>query len=107
MNRVLDLALLQLVLAADTSHTLGTELSSAVLGVVGVHNLLVGLAIDALIGIVEQWARNWVLKVVMPLRDVRPCNVPARSSVIAKVALLLPVTNQGAVAGFTCEFVEC
>ena len=67
----LDFALHHLSLAADTCDTVCLALSRAVLSVVRREELLVGLAVDPLVRVVEHFALDRVLEVVVLLRDVR------------------------------------
>lgn len=76
--RVLDFALHALVFAAHTSHALSGALTGAILSVVGVHDLLVGLAVNAMVSVVKQLACDGVLEVVVSLGDVRLRNGPDR-----------------------------
>ena len=58
-------------LATDSSDVCGCAFASAVLGVVGGHALLLGLAIDSVVSIVESFASDGVFEVEVSLGDVR------------------------------------
>ena len=66
-----DLTLHLSGLSANSGHTVGLVLASAVLSVVRSEELLVGLSIDPLIGVIKHFTFDGVLEVVMLLRDVR------------------------------------
>ena len=66
----LDVPLQHLVLASDSGNTISLALSSAILSVVGVEELLVGLTIDSIGRVVEHFSLDGVLEVVMLLGDV-------------------------------------
>lgn len=72
----LNIALHHHVLAASTSNTISLVLSSAVLCVVSRHDLLIWLAIDSLLSVIEDLTLDWALKVEVLLGDVRFSNSP-------------------------------
>ena len=57
--------------AANSGHTIGLVLASAVLSVVRIEELLVGLSIDPIVGVIKHFTLDGVLEIVMLLRDVR------------------------------------
>ena len=67
----LNLTLHLSIFAADSSHTVGLVLASAVFSVVRVEELLVGLSIDPVVGVIKHFTLDGVLEVVVLLRDVR------------------------------------
>ena len=72
----LNFSLHDLLLAADACDSGCRVLARTILSVVGVHELLVGLAIDAVVRVVELFTRDGVLEIEVLLCDVRLCHSP-------------------------------
>ena len=68
---IFDFSLHTLIFATNTGHTGSRALPSAIFRVVRRHDLLVRLAINALVGVVKHLTLDGILEVVMPLGDVR------------------------------------
>ena len=79
LHLILNFTLHALIFAANAGHAGGCTLTSAVLGVVRRHDLLIGFTINAVVSVVEHWARHGILEVVVSLRDVRLCNSPDKA----------------------------
>ena len=74
----LDLSLHLLSLAADAGHPVGLVLTRAILSVVRREQLLVRLTVDPIGRVVEHFALNRILKVMVPLRNVSLRYSPSR-----------------------------
>ena len=66
----LDLALHHVAFAASAGNTISSVLSSTILGVVSSHKLLVLLAIDSVLSVIETSVADRVLEVVVLLRNM-------------------------------------
>ena len=76
LNLTLDFTLHLLSLATNASNTVSLGPTSTVLSVVGGHDLLLLLAIDSVLSVVEHLALDGVLEVMMSLGDMglRDCS---------------------------------
>ena len=70
LDLAFDFALHLLCFATGTGNTISLELGSSILRVVSGHDLLLLLAIDSILSVIEHLSLDWVLKIMMTLGDV-------------------------------------
>jgi len=93
-NLLSDGLLNELVLAATRGQLVSRVLASAVVEASGAHQLVAGLSINAIFGVVKDFvSADGVLQVQVLLRDVLFDNSSADAAEVFKGTFLLPVGN--------------